>query len=98
MKVSKRTSPMEDAPAVLLFGGFEPSSGKLVLTVEAVSSDDAHQRMIEVAPLVKVIKADELELLPLSKPSRQVPLFMQGYFEATGWVSTRQPSVCLEAI
>ena len=96
-KSCKRTVLRSDEPAILLFGGFEPSGQTLVLTVEAASSQEAHQRMMDVAPLVKVIGADKLEVLLLGKPSRQVPLFMQGHFEAIGWRLSRTAAASLEA-
>ncbi len=92
MKSLNRTNPVSNTPTVFLFGGFEPNEKTLLLTVEAPSSQEAHQRMIKVAPLVKVVGAHKLEVLQLGRPSREVPLFMQGYFEATEFRQSRTNS------
>jgi hypothetical protein len=39
--------------------------------------------MAAVAPLVEIKGAEGLTVLALASPSRKVPLFMQGFFEAT---------------
>ena len=72
-------SPSESA----LFGGYDPTTHALRLTVEAASVEDAQRRMAAVAPLVEIKGAEGLTVLTLASPSRKVPLFMQGFFEAT---------------
>lgn len=72
-------SPSESA----LFGGYDPTTHALRLTVEAASVEDAQRRMAAVAPLVEIKGAEGLTVLALASPSRKVPLFMQGFFEAT---------------
>jgi hypothetical protein len=72
-------SPSESA----LFGGYDPTTHALRLTVEAASVEDAQRRMAAVAPLVEIKGAEGLTVLALASPSPKVPLFMQGFFEAT---------------
>jgi hypothetical protein len=72
-------SPSESA----LFGGYDPTTHALRLTVEAASVEDAQRRMAAVAPLVEIKGAGGLTVLAMASPSRKVPLFMQGFFEAT---------------
>ena len=67
----------------VLFGGYDPFTHALKLTVEAASVEEAQRRMAAVAPLVEIKGAEGLTVLTLASPSRKVPLFMQGFFEAT---------------
>lgn len=39
--------------------------------------------MSAVAPLVEIKDAERFTVLAMESPSRKVPLFMQGFFEAT---------------
>ena len=66
-----------------LFGGYDPKTHALRLAVEAASVEDAQRRMAAVASLVEIKGAEGLTVLALASPSRKVPLFMQGFFEAT---------------
>jgi len=67
----------------VLFGGYDPTTQALRLSVEAASVEEAQRRMAAVAPLVEIKGAEGLTVLALASPSRKVPLFMQGFFEAT---------------
>ena len=67
----------------VLFGGYDPATHALRLTVEAASVEEAQRRMAAVAPLVEIKGAERLTVLAMESPSRKVPLFMQGFFEAT---------------
>ncbi len=67
----------------VLFGGYDPTTHALRLTVEAASVEEAQRRMSAVAPLVEIKDAERFTVLAMESPSRKVPLFMQGFFEAT---------------
>ena len=67
----------------VLFGGYDPFTHALKLTVEAASVEEAQRRMSAVAPLVEIKDAERFTVLAMESPSRKVPLFMQGFFEAT---------------
>lgn len=67
----------------ILFGGYESISRLLQLTVEAFSMEEAGRRMHAVAALEHIQKAEQLIILVMERPSRTVPLFMEGYFKAT---------------
>jgi hypothetical protein len=67
----------------VLFGGYDPTTQALRLSVEAASVEEAQRRMAAVAPLVEIKGAEGLTVLAMESPSRRVPLFMQGFFEAT---------------
>ena len=75
-------SPLPIEP--ILFGGFEPETRVLKLTVEASSLKEARSRMYAVASLVDIDSVEQFAVLVLEKPSRTVPLFMEGYFQAIG--------------
>ena len=66
-----------------LFGGYDPDTHALRLTVEASSLGEARRRLAAVAPLVEISEAERFTVLAMSMPSRTVPLFIQGFFEAT---------------
>lgn len=66
-----------------LFGGYDPATHALRLTVEAASVEEARRRMVAVAPLVEITEIERFTVLVMERPSREVPLFMQGFFEAT---------------
>ena len=68
----------------ILFGGYEPVTRALRLTVEASSLKEARSRMYAVASLVDIDSVEQFAVLVLEKPSRTVPLFMEGYFQAIG--------------
>ena len=67
----------------VLFGGYDPTTQALRLSVEAASVEEVQRRMASVAPLVEIKGAERLTVLAMESPSRRVPLFMQGFFEAT---------------
>jgi hypothetical protein len=67
----------------VLFGGYDPATHALRLSVEAASVEEAQRRMASVAPLVEIKGAERLTVLAMESPSRKVSLFMQGFFEAT---------------
>ena len=67
----------------VLFGGYDPATHALRLTVEAASVEEAQRRMAAVAPLVEIKTAERFTVLAMESPSRKVPMFMQGCFEAT---------------
>ena len=75
----------------ILFGGYDPATHALRLTVEAASLEEAQRRMSAVAPLVEIKEVERFTVQVLARPSRTVPLFMQGFFEATG-LGTRRVS------
>ncbi len=77
----------------ILFGGYEPVTLALKLTVEATSLMEARNRMAAVASLVDINSVDQFAVLALEKPSRTVPLFMEGYFQATRLGMKRGSSV-----
>jgi hypothetical protein len=77
----KHDSPSPIEP--ILFGGFEPATRALRLTVEASSLMEARNRMAAVASLVDISSVEKFAVLVLERPSRTVPLFMDGYFQAT---------------
>ena len=84
MKRNQRTkhdSPLPIEP--ILFGGFEPATRALRLTVEAASLMEARNRMAAVASLVDINSVEQFAVLVLDRPSLTVPLFMEGYFQAT---------------
>lgn len=68
----------------ILFGGYDAATHALRLTVEAASLEEAQRRMSAVAPLVEIKEGERFTVQVLARPSRTVPLFMQGFFEATG--------------
>lgn len=68
----------------ILFGGFDPVTDALRLTVEASIAEDAQIRMLAVAPLVELEMVKHFSVRALEKPSLTVPLFMDGYFHAIG--------------
>jgi len=77
---------IHDSPLLIepiLFGGYEPVTFALRLTVEAASLMEARSRMAAVASLVDINSVDQFEVLVLDRPSLTVPLFMEGYFQAT---------------
>lgn len=78
----KNDSPSPIEP--ILFGGFEPATRALKLTVEAHSLKEARNRMAAVASLVDINSVEQFAVLVLERPSRTVPLFMDGYFHAIG--------------
>ena len=45
--------------------------------------EEAQRRMAAVASLGEIKGAERLTVLAMESPSRRVPLFMQGFFEAT---------------
>ncbi len=67
----------------ILFGGHDPETGCLRLTVEASSAEEARRRMVAVAPMVHIGGAEYFDIATLERPSLTVPLFMEGYFAAT---------------
>ena len=67
----------------ILFGGHDPDTGCLQITVEASSSEEARRRMVAVAPMVHIGGAEHFDIATLERPSLTVPLFMEGYFAAT---------------
>jgi len=67
----------------ILFGGFDPVTNALRLTVEASTVEEAQRRMLAVAPLVEMKMVEHFTVLCLDSPSRTVPLFMEGFFQAT---------------
>ena len=67
----------------VLFGGYDPFTHALKLTAEEASVEEAQRRMSAVAPLVEIKDAERFTVLAMARPSRKVPLFMQGFFEAT---------------
>lgn len=75
-----------------LFGGYHPVSGLLVISVEAASTEDAMERISEVAPLVDIRQVAGLILREMETPSREAPLFMDGYFEAIGFGTQKDDS------
>ena len=80
----RHTAPIAKSPSESeLFGGYDPATHALRMTVEAASAEDANRRMKAVAPLVEIKGAGGLTVLALASPSQKVPLFMQGLFEAT---------------
>ena|ERR1035437_1693985 len=68
----------------ILFGGYDAATHALRLTVEAASVQEARWRMSAGAPLVEIKEVERFTVLALERPSRTVPLFMHGYFKATG--------------
>ena len=78
----KHDSPLPIEP--ILFGGFEPATRALRLTVEAASLKEARSRMEAVTSLVDINSVEQFSVLVLERPSRTVPLFMDGYFQAIG--------------
>lgn len=68
----------------ILFGGFDPVTDALRLTVEASTAEDAQIRMLAVAPLVELEMVKHFSVRVLENPSLTVPLFMDGYFQAIG--------------
>ena len=73
----------------ILFGGYDPATHALRLTVEAASVEEARRRMVAVAPLVEIREVERFTVRVLARPSRKVPLFMQGFFAATRLGMTR---------
>lgn len=67
----------------VLFGGYDPTTQALRLSVEAASVEEVQRRMASVASLGEIKGAERLTVLAMESPSRRVPLFMQGFFEAT---------------
>lgn len=78
----KHDSPLPIEP--ILFGGYEPVTRALRLTVEAPSLREARNRMAAVASLVDINSVEQFAVLVLERPSRTAPLFMDGYFHAIG--------------
>lgn len=90
--VNQRLSPVAKVLAEpILFGGYDPFTHALRLTVEAASLAEARRRLLAVAPLVEIREVEKLTVLVMQRPSRTVPLFMHGFFEATG-LGTRRVS------
>lgn len=90
--VNQRLSPVAKVLAEpILFGGYDPVTHALRLTVEAASLAEARRRLSAVAPLVEIREVEKLTVLVMQRPSRKVPLFMQGFFGATG-LGTRRVS------
>ena len=79
----------------ILFGGYDPATHALRLTVEAASVEEARRRMVAVAPLVEITEVERFTVPVMGRPSRTVPLFMQGFFEATrlGMTRARRASI-----
>ena len=93
MKADKQRIPIGSRLATepILFGGYDPVTHALRLTVEAASLAEARRRLSAVAPLVEIREVEKLTVLVMQRPSRKVPLFMQGFFGATG-LGTRRVS------
>ena len=68
----------------ILFGGFDPLTDALRLTVEASTVEDAQLRIRAVAPLIELEMVKHFSVRVLENPSLTVPLFMDGYFHAIG--------------
>ena len=85
-------SPSESA----LFGGYDAATHALRLTVEAASLEEAQRRMSAAAPLVEIKEVERFTVLALERPSRTVPLFMQGFFEATRLGMTRASRAAIQ--
>ena len=66
----------------ILFGGHDPETRGLRLTVEASSAEEARRRMVAIAPMVQIGGAEYFDIAILERPSLTVPLFMEGYFAA----------------
>ena len=80
----QQLAPIAGFPAEpTLFGGYDPFTHALRLTVEASSLAEARRRLSAVAPLVEIKEVSDFMVLAMDRPSRKVPMFMQGYFEAT---------------
>ena len=91
MKADKQRIPIRSRLATepILFGGYDPVTHALRLTVEASSLEEARRRMVAVAPLVEIKRVERFMVLAMEMPSRTVPLFMEGFFEATRLGMTR---------
>ena len=82
----------------ILFGGYDAATHALRLTVEAASLEEAQRRMSAVAPLVEIKEVERFTVLALERPSRTVPLFMQGFFEATRLGMTRVRRAAIQVL
>ena len=82
----------------ILFGGYDAATHALRLTVEAASVEEARRRMVAVAPLVEIKEVERFTVLALERPSRTVPLFMQGFFEATRLGMTRASRAAIQGV
>ena len=71
------------------FGGYDPCTLILALSVEAPTVDGARIRMETVAALLGIERVDGLVLLEMARPYREAPLFTNGYFEAI-WQEVKQ--------
>lgn len=67
----------------ILFGGFDPVTHALRLTVEASTVEEAQLRMLAVAPLVEIKNVEQFSVWCIESPSKTAPLFMEGFFQAT---------------
>ena len=96
LKGSSQPNSPQHLTESILFGGYEPLSMVLQLTVEAFSMEEAGRRMHAVARLVNIQKSEQLIVLVMKRPSRTVPLFMEGYFKAIklGTEMSSCPSHC----
>ena len=81
----------------ILFGGFDPVTDALRLTVEASTAEVAQLRMLAVAPLIELEMVQHFSVRVLEKPSLTVPLFMEGYFQATRMSMTGASSASASA-
>ena len=84
--MTRNQQVIHDSPLLIepiLFGGYEPVTLALRLTVEAASLMEARNRMAAVASLVDINSVEQFAVLVLDRPSLTVPLFMEGYFQAT---------------
>ena len=82
----------------IVFGGYDPVTHALRLTVEAASVQEARRRMVAVAPLVEITEVERFTVLVMGRPSRTVPLFMQGFFEATRLGMTRVRRAAIQVL
>ena len=82
----------------ILFGGYDPTTQVLRLSVEATSVEEARRRMAAVAPLVEITEVERFTVLVMGRPSRTVPLFMQGFFEATRLGMTRASRAAIQRV